>query len=340
MAVALGKQGWSLRQSAGNATATRPAAVRRVPAIVASASPMKATPQRQASLMNSAARAPRSQGFGESLSFDGQCRPEVSAASAAAADAGAFFDADPQGNSFIASIRAVLFYVTTLVLAVPLFIFMVLVFPFVYLTDKYRRTLEHKMNNIWAKMSTSLFYRVEIEGKENLPSNDTPAMYVTNHSSYLDIYTLFHLDRNFKFISKLSNFLIPLIGWSMFLTGHVPLVRTSRKSQFEALKVCRDLTDKGCSLLFFPEGTRTDDGKMHEFKKGAFSVAAKQKIPVVPITLVGTYQLMKNGDEGKLYPGTIRIVVHPQIDGNTDADTMMAESYKRIASALPPGAVA
>lgn len=56
------------------------------------------------------------------------------------------------------------------------------------------------------------------------------------------------------------------------------MVRNERRSQMEALKKCRDLTDQGCSLLFFPEGTRSPDGKMHQFKKGAFSVAAKQKV--------------------------------------------------------------
>mmetsp|Transcript_26947 Transcript_26947/g.67878 ORF Transcript_26947/g.67878 Transcript_26947/m.67878 type:complete len:339 (+) Transcript_26947:152-1168(+) len=247
---------------------------------------------------------------------------------------------DPVGNGFLASVRAIFFYAFTLITAIPLFVLMVAIFPFVWLFDKYKRTAEHMMNNVWAKLSTTPFYRVEIIGKENLPSNDVPAVYVANHSSYLDIYTLFHLDRNFKFISKLSNFLIPLIGWSMFMTGHIPLVRNERRSQMEALKTCRGLVEKGCSLLFFPEGTRSSDGKMHSFKKGAFSVAAKMKAPVVPITVVGAYQLMKNGDEGRLYPGTIKVVVHPMIDGSVDADTMMSQSYAAIASALPAGAVA
>ena len=152
----------------------------------------------------------------------------------------------------------------------------------------------------------------------------------------MDIYSLFHLWRFFKFISKTSNFLIPIIGWSMYLTGHVGLKRTDKRSQLQVkaqgsekaghgttapllhrcnrgaatrkrrealgaavrmepclwlyigtleawisgrfpqvLKDCRTLLQRGCSLLFFPEGTRSRTGQMREFKKGAFSIASK-----------------------------------------------------------------
>lgn len=84
---------------------------------------------------------------------------------------------------------------------------------------------------VWATLTTSLFYKTEIEGLENLPRADEGAVYVANHQSFLDIYTLFQLGRPFKFISKTSNFLIPLIGWSMYLTGHIPLKRMDKKSQ-------------------------------------------------------------------------------------------------------------
>ena len=77
----------------------------------------------------------------------------------------------------------------------------------------------------------TLHPRVEIIGAENLPPADQACVYVANHQSFLDIYTLFHLHRPFKFISKVSNFLIPCIGWSMYLTGHVPLQRLDRRSQ-------------------------------------------------------------------------------------------------------------
>ena len=154
-----------------------------------------------------------------------------------------------------------------------------------------------------------------------------------------DIYTLFHLDRDFKFISKTSNFLIPIIGWSMFLTGHVMINRVDRRSQLECLKQCGELLKQGASVLFFPEGTRSKDRRMYEFKKGAFSVAAKAKVPVVPITLLGTGDLMPNKREYLLFPGKVRMVVHPQIPP-TDADAMMAEAREVIASSLPPELVA
>lgn len=86
-------------------------------------------------------------------------------------------------------------------------------------------------------------------------------VFVANHQSFMDIYSLFYLGRPFKFISKTSNFLIPIVGWSMFLTGHVPLQRMDLRSQMQCLSRCSDLLKEGCSVLFFPEGTRSIDGR-------------------------------------------------------------------------------
>lgn len=241
--------------------------------------------------------------------------------------------------NWLAAIRATCFYFTTFAFAVPLFMVMLAVYPFVLFFDRYRRRAEHVVNNIWAKLTTLFYYPVKIVGLENIPPSTQPAVYVSNHLSFLDIYTLFHLNRDFKFISKTSNFLIPIIGWSMFLTGHVMINRVDRRSQLECLKQCGELLKKGASVLFFPEGTRSKDGRMYSFKKGAFSVAAKAKVPVVPITLRGTGDLMPNKREYLLYPGKVEVIIHPAIPvGN--ADDMMEASYKAIASSLPPELIA
>lgn len=90
-------------------------------------------------------------------------------------------------------------------------------------------------------------------------------------------------------------------------------------------------------MLFFPEGTRSKDGVMAGFKKGAFSVAVKAKAPVVPVTLVGTGDVMPSGREGEMYARDVTIVVHPPIatDSGASAAAVCAAARAAVASALP-----
>lgn len=237
------------------------------------------------------------------------------------------------GPTFGQRVRAFCFYVTTYIVALPLFFVMLFVQPFVLIFDKHKRKAQHFINKIWASLSILLFYKAEIEGLENLPGPDEAAVYVSNHQSFLDIYTLFLLGRPFKFISKTSNFLIPIIGWSMYLTGHVPLRRMDTKSQMECLRHCQKLIKQGVSVFFFPEGTRSRDGKMAQFKRGAFTIAAKAQVPVVPISLIGTGKLMPNGLEGTLRPGTVKVIIHPPLHGS-NPDELCEQSRNVISKSL------
>ncbi|KAG2434449.1 hypothetical protein HYH02_012279 [Chlamydomonas schloesseri] len=245
-------------------------------------------------------------------------------------------DSAPQPNVLFAKIRAIMFFAWSFLLSLPLFVTMMVMAPLVLAFDKYRRLAQHFVNNLWACASTAPFYKVTIIGRENLPPPDKPVVYVANHQSFLDIYSLFHLQRPFKFISKTSNFLIPIIGWSMFLTGHVMINRVDRRSQLKCLQQCRDLLAEGAPVLFFPEGTRSLDCKMAGFKKGAFSVAAKAGVEVVPITLLGTGALMPSGKESQLRPGQVTIVVHKPLPASKDADKLCDAARVAVASSLPP----
>lgn len=236
-------------------------------------------------------------------------------------------------STFEERFQAFLFYVTTFLVALPLFVSMVFVHPFVLVFDRHKRKAHHLINKIWATLTIFLFYKTEIEGSENLPGPDEPAVYVSNHQSFLDIYTLFLLGRPFKFISKTSIFLVPIIGWAMYLTGHVPLRRMDTKSQLECLKHCRSLLKQGVSVFFFPEGTRSRDGKMAHFKRGAFTLAAKANVPVVPVSLIGTGRLMPNGMEGTLRAGSVKLVIHPPLLGN-DPDKLVDLSRTVISQSL------
>ncbi|XP_006343651.1 1-acyl-sn-glycerol-3-phosphate acyltransferase 1, chloroplastic [Solanum tuberosum] len=233
----------------------------------------------------------------------------------------------------ISKVRAICFYSVSAFSAVFLFVIMLVQHPFVLLFDRYHRKAHHLVARTWATLTITPFYRVEFEGLENLPSPDTPAVYVSNHQSFLDIYTLLTLGRNFKFISKTAIFLIPIIGWAMYLMGLIPLRRMDSRSQLECLKRCMDLVKKGASVFFFPEGTRSKDGKLGPFKKGAFSVAAKTGVPVVPITISGTGRIMPAGLEGRVYPGSVKVVIHKPLKGN-DSDVLCSEARNVIKDVL------
>ncbi|KAF4356750.1 hypothetical protein F8388_010972 [Cannabis sativa] len=235
--------------------------------------------------------------------------------------------------SLRSKVRGICFYAVTSVVAIFLFVVMLVEHPFVLLLDRYRRKAHYFIAKMWASSTVSPFFKIEVEGLENLPSPDTPAVYVSNHQSFLDIYTLLTLGRTFKFISKTSIFLFPIIGWAMFLLGVIPLKRMDSKSQLDCFKRCIDLVKKGASVFFFPEGTRSKDGKLGAFKKGAFSIAAKTKVPVVPITLIGTGKLMPPGMEGILNTGSVKVIIHKSIEGS-DPQVLCNESRNIIANGL------
>lgn len=241
--------------------------------------------------------------------------------------------ASTSGPTLGQRMRAICFYITTYIVAVPLFFIMLFIQPYVLIFDRHKRKAQHFINKIWANLTIFLFFKAEIEGLENLPGPDDGAVYVSNHQSFLDIYTLFLLGRPFKFISKTSIFLIPIIGWAMYLTGHVPLRRMDTKSQMECLRHCQKLIKQGVPVFFFPEGTRSRDGKMAKFKRGAFTIAAKAQVPVVPISLIGTGKLMPNGMEGTLRPGAVKVIIHPPLHGN-DPDELSDQSRDVISRSL------
>ncbi|XVE53645.1 hypothetical protein DITRI_Ditri03aG0019700 [Diplodiscus trichospermus] len=234
-------------------------------------------------------------------------------------------------------VRGVCFYVVTATAAILLIGFMMVAHTFVLLFDRYRRKFQHFIAKLWATATIAPFFKIEFEGLEHLPSQDTPAVYVSNHQSFLDIYTLLTLGRCFKFISKTGIFLFPIVGWAMSMMGLIPLKRTDNRSQLECLKRCMDLIRNGASVFFFPEGTRSKDGKLGDFKKGAFSVAAKTEVPVVPMTLIGTGKIMPAGMEGVINSGSVKVVIHKPIEGsdpeilcqvarNTILDTLKRQS--------------
>jgi 1-acyl-sn-glycerol-3-phosphate acyltransferase len=136
---------------------------------------------------------------------------------------------------------------------------------------------------------------VRIDGRDRIRPDRTYVM-VANHQSFLDILVLFRLFTHFKWVSKAEMFRLPCIGWNMALNDYVRLRRGSPESIAQMMAACERHLASGSSIMIFPEGTRSPDGQLRAFKHGAFTLAKKARVPILPIVVDGTaHALPKHG---------------------------------------------
>jgi 1-acyl-sn-glycerol-3-phosphate acyltransferase len=154
--------------------------------------------------------------------------------------------------------------------------------------DRRLRTL-HLFTCFWASLYTWLnpAWRVSIEGRERIRPGETYVM-VANHLSLIDILVLFRLFTHYKWVSKIENFRVPLIGWNMTLNRYIKLRRGDKSSVVRMMKACHETLDGGSSIMMFPEGTRSPTGRMRSFKTGAFEIAKEAHVPILPIVITGS----------------------------------------------------
>ena len=152
-----------------------------------------------------------------------------------------------------------------------------------------RLVLLHRFTCFWASLYTWLnpAWPVTIVGRERIDPRVTYVM-VSNHQSLLDILVLFRLFRHFKWVSKIENFRIPLVGWNMSLNRYIRLRRGERSSVLKMIAACERTLAEQSSVMFFPEGTRSFDGHLRDFKLGAFELAQRARVPILPLVLEGT----------------------------------------------------
>lgn len=152
-----------------------------------------------------------------------------------------------------------------------------------------RGRLLHGFTCFWASLYTWLnpVWRVRIEGRRKIRAGAAYVM-VANHQSLLDILVLFRLFAHFKWVSKIENFRVPFIGWNMSLNRYIKLRRGDRQSVDAMMRACEHTLQQGSSVLMFPEGTRSADGSLRAFKHGAFTLAQRAGVPLLPIVVQGT----------------------------------------------------
>lgn len=152
-----------------------------------------------------------------------------------------------------------------------------------------QRRLLHRFTCFWGSLYTWLnpAWPVTVEGRERFDSERATVM-VANHLSLLDILVLFRTFTHFKWVSKIENFRVPLIGWNMSLNRYIKLRRGDKASVVKMMKACEATLAQGNSIMMFPEGTRSTTGRMRPFKPGAFELALRTRSPIQPILIRGT----------------------------------------------------
>jgi len=193
------------------------------------------------------------------------------------------------------TIQSVIIWLVGIFLTVLLFFIMALVSVVLFPFDK-KRKFTHAQCFWWSDAVTALnpYWDVKVEGLQNIDHNKTYVV-VSNHQSLADIVLMYKTKMQFKWVAKESLFKIPFLGWNMFLAKHIMLRRGEFSSIKKVYKEAVQWLRSGISVLFFPEGTRSNDLAMGEFQNGAFKLAIKEKVPILPILIQGTRDAIPKG---------------------------------------------
>jgi 1-acyl-sn-glycerol-3-phosphate acyltransferase len=168
--------------------------------------------------------------------------------------------------------------------------------------DRRRGRFFHALAVLWAKTVLRICgIRLTVRGSENLRRGQT-YVYVANHASLLDIpCTLAGVPDRIRIVYKKELEAIPLFGWQLKWGNYIPIERANRSGAMRSLEEAARKIREGASVLLYAEGTRTTDGKLRAFKRGAFNLALRSGVPVIPLTINGTFHIIGRGS----------MVIHP-----------------------------
>lgn len=191
----------------------------------------------------------------------------------------------------------------------------------------------HKTASKWAmsqvKMSGA---KVKVFGIENVPK-DIPVLFVSNHQSNFDIALFMSFINKPKgYISKIEMKKLPIINTWMGYMNCVFMERGNLRKAAKSISEGIRILQSGYSLVLFPEGTRSKSDNMNEFKAGGFKLATKSKVPIVPVTIKGSYKLME-ANNSKIKPAEVEMHIHPMIKTSEltrEEEAALSERIKAI----------
>lgn len=174
--------------------------------------------------------------------------------------------------------------------------------------------LAFSITKIWAYiMLAASFVRVEIKNKDKI-AKETSYIIISNHQSHYDIISLVTaLGIQFRWIIKKEILKVPLFGYGLYASRNIFIDRSNTASAIQSIHKGFERLPAGVSVMVFAEGTRSPDGKIHDFKKGGFMMAVTRKMPILPVTVNGSRRVLPKKSLD-MKPGRIQIVVGDPID--------------------------
>ena len=191
---------------------------------------------------------------------------------------------------------SVLYYIFTLLQVTFWFIVSILVLIVTYPFDKSRRWV-HECSRCICFMLYDLFpfAKRTIDGLENIDTKK-PYVMALNHNSGFDIFTAYKIPLNFRWVSKREVFWVPFMGPLLSIHGDIPIERGNpKKAMAKVSRLGKLWLSRGATVAIFPEGTRSKDGQIHNFKLGAFSLAKEAGVEILPVVMTGTTDAFKKG---------------------------------------------
>ncbi len=196
----------------------------------------------------------------------------------------------------------------------------------------------------WTALRGVLFFvrtmgvRIKVVGKERIPSGTV--IFAANHTSSADAPAVVGaIPRRIAILLKRSLFEWPIVGQAFHLAHFIPVERASRESAIGSLEKATEAIKQGQSFLIYPEGTRSPDGRLQEFKKGTSVMAIKAGVPLVPVACSNAHRIMKKR-ELKIYPGEILVEFLAPIDSTQytleQRDELNQRLHDELAAGLPP----
>lgn len=194
-----------------------------------------------------------------------------------------------------------------------LFCFLAVISPVVVLFDR-NKSLIHRLTSLWGYhfILMNPQWNCRIEGHEHLRDGKNYVI-VANHQSLADVFVLAGLNHHFKWVSKESLLRIPFFGWNMRINDYVGLKRGDKSSIKEMMNKCKSLLKNGVSIMMFPEGTRSEDGSLGDFRDGSFRLALDCNVPLVPIVITGTREVISKHARKLNFRANMTVRVLPPI---------------------------